>query len=880
MPRQEFRLSYLIYPNDYTKEVLGVSVPLTFLNIDREAYLFRYSPVSFYDVLTMEDVRLGDRQELHQDASVYTHALGVREYTQDALVATGLNADKQGKESGLLFTQSYAEWVKFYEAITIKDIRLVETFTMREGHKEEVRALADRNNRYKEASIIADRMLSKIRKQYRDGTKIIGPILVDRNEQMKEVAFNLFSVMAHRNYKDSGLTREVEMGDRHPRLELEVYEPTMFGDSVYRDSKVIDYLTYADERRRRELDIVHTIIYGGKIIRDSKLVQEMVETVRKHYDGRLDYSTIFSDRELVGSGKIIDNVIFMTNDGKTARYPTADKDSTSFADKDTSEAFIQKVEPMFEKFGYSSRVVTKFIYSLVDGKNSRLKEETIFAHWNGGTFEASFQDDLIQAEYGTAEAFIYKAVQVFEKHGITAAIVKAITADGKYNKLSATIDGMRASSTKREHDSDKALTVDASFEKDERDSYWLERLIYSVHAGRDSFIQELVTQGDKIDKDTIVALLEQAEIPDREGLLKEIELKLAWNKDKPNRPASILEVKSASWDIGWDDLTMVWDPGWDYLDTPNKDYPYEDYKATAYNPLTGIPLNPLGPTNKADVEIDRPVNHPIPDWADIGKNETWVDLFIFQDVVMQIAILQRTEKAKFAGMTGQEALQFIMKAVHEELTTNTPWTDDYQRVFRFVRWYAERIIHMDSVTILHRTYKDWVDGIAGTGVMDAYNVRNNMDMSPTGLIESTSSFGEFEFEKTGYIDGQITFSQVISSVDTANSSWLEFYIDNVRVHTHYVSDGIQRLSFDVPAGHHTYRFRYQVRVGDIVKLSGFNISGVKFVEATTSQKDVGDLRGLTAISHLIQALLTYYHKHHKGKVKGAMTLNQRKIWLT
>lgn len=853
MPQQQFVLSYLIHPASY-KEVGGAYIPFSFSIADKEGYVFNYSPFALWNGLKMNSI-LGERMQRSDDAMLPLEVRAERRIEQESLLQyyfplasdnearAGVNTYEfllsdvvKEQNATVQFLLNYSLKARGYgeisgglnsELIRKKwdaDVNLMtEATSDRPQHESFIEkvSIGDEIVKLIDADII-EKMITTSRPHIAHESRIIENLVLSDTKGYKDSLKDHAQVYADEIARRIAMTAKELTADRGARTESLILEPVLAAKSLQRDSIL-----------RKTMVLIERQKYNTKVI------SKMLEMTRENKGMQVIQRVIDSVRDGKGTS-IVRKVISSVKDGKGSYK----KDHIKFSVKDGKGASMA-----------ARNILALLVEVELLGENHKLV--------NAERYEKHgyLMDERILSVFHTPEAFIEKTLRFMDKVGVVAGFLGAIEADVKNPRESFI--------TKILH----------NFDRGYHQGEWIEKTIFAVASGHQAFIDRLIELGDDIGKDTIVHLLKECDIPDREGLVQEIYQ--AWNENKENRPAGTMRVSPlATWDMGFDDLFDTWDKGWDYLDPPSKDYNYEKHKAEIYD-SNGVPLDPAGPMNLPDVEVKMPVNHPTPEYAEVGSKEAWVELYTFQDVTMMIATDWKRNMARYAEMSGHDALKDSLKKLYDLLQEQTNWDDEYQRMFRYVRWQAERIAHQDSVTVLHRTYDDWRDRIIANGGVFTYpHEANQFRVQSTGTIESSSTVGSLSFELENYIDGTITFSSIISTGSQSSTSVLRFYIDEELVQTFTAADGVNRLSFEVPMGVHQYRWEYEAEVGDTVKLSGIQVSGVQFIEAVTTQKDAGSLRGVAAVNHLVQALLTYYGTHHKGKSKGAMGVYQRKIWLS
>jgi hypothetical protein len=330
----------------------------------------------------------------------------------------------------------------------------------------------------------------------------------------------------------------------------------------------------------------------------------------------------------------------------------------------------------------------------------------------------------------------------------------------------------------------------------------------------------------------------------------------------------------------WDDIWNRYSPGVDILDPPDADYDYEKLASKVYNLDTGVPYKALSPTNVPDVRIKTPLHHPLPQHYDIGVDDTKqiiVDNYVYIDVTLAIESLKNRNKLKYAGMPAEKAMRDVFSKLFTWITQAAPGSDEYNRMFRFCRWYAESATLSLSDHILHRTYNSWRSQFHTGGNLGIPYTSSGWQYFPTAyVLQTNSEHSEMKFESVSYIDGEFIVRGYFDN--PLSQGTMEIKVDGEIVDTVSVNGAFTR-TYEVPQGKHTYEFIFDGSSGR-VSLSNLEITGSVFVSAHTSSDD-SNTNGLKAATTLINMLLTYFDKHHGGgKSKGTMAIKQRKLWLS
>jgi hypothetical protein len=316
----------------------------------------------------------------------------------------------------------------------------------------------------------------------------------------------------------------------------------------------------------------------------------------------------------------------------------------------------------------------------------------------------------------------------------------------------------------------------------------------------------------------------------------------------------------------------------DLMIIPNNDYPYEQIVPYDDN---GVPFEPLSATNVANVIIKHPIRHPFPQWATVANSEVWVNLWPLKDVIVNLTNIWRRNMNRLAGMTLHQGLTFLLEQLYEIIDPIMKYAPDYHRVFRLTRWYAERIVLNNTVTVLKRNYASWKDTIRQNGTLGCASSMTGFICDPLGgLITSTAPTGTITMELTNYIDGVFTFSCVINSSTNDGTSYVSVQMDGTEV-GRILNDGLpHRVTYSAPAGQHEITLQWSGKMGESVTMSGFVLSGAIFQGAETELRDPGKVQGAKAIHLLVADLMKYYQDHwDQGKDKGHMIINQRKPWM-
>lgn len=330
----------------------------------------------------------------------------------------------------------------------------------------------------------------------------------------------------------------------------------------------------------------------------------------------------------------------------------------------------------------------------------------------------------------------------------------------------------------------------------------------------------------------------------------------------------------------WEDIWDRYSPGVDILDPPDSDYDYSKLAPAIYDMKTGVPKHPIGPSNKADVYVQSATSHPIPENNTVGVDDTKriaVDNYIFIDTVLALESIKNRNKLRYAGMPVGKAIKEVFSQLFTWIQQAAPGHEEYERMFRFSRWYAEAVVLRNSKQILHRIYNPWQSTLhMGTGLGIDHTKAGWSYMTGTGTLETTTLSGTLTFEKENYIDSEFVLRGYFDN--PASQGTMEISVDGVVVDS-FSTHGVYERKIEIPQGHHSYRIFFFGTSGTAA-ISSIEIGGTNFVSAHTTSDD-SDVNGLKALTELMAQLLGYFELHHGGrKIKGTMEVRQRAVWNT
>lgn len=330
----------------------------------------------------------------------------------------------------------------------------------------------------------------------------------------------------------------------------------------------------------------------------------------------------------------------------------------------------------------------------------------------------------------------------------------------------------------------------------------------------------------------------------------------------------------------WEDIWDRYSPGVDILDPPDSDYDYSKLAPAIYDMATGVPKFPIGPSNKSDVYVQTATSHPIPDNDTVGVDDTKriaVDNYIFIDCVLALESIKNRQKLRYAGMPVGKAIKEVFSQLYTWIQQAAPGHKEYERMFRFSRWYAEAVVLRNSKQILHRVYNPWQSSLHMGSGLGVDHVKHGWTyMTGTGTLDTTALSAHLIFSKENYIDSEFVLRGYFDN--PAGKGTMEISVDGVVVDS-FSSHGVYERRIEIPQGHHSYDIFFYGTSGAAV-ISSIEIGGTNFVSAHTTSDD-SDVNGLKALTELMAQLLGYFELHHGGrKVKGTMEVRQRAVWNT
>ena len=429
------------------------------------------------------------------------------------------------------------------------------------------------------------------------------------------------------------------------------------------------------------------------------------------------------------------------------------------------------------------------------------------------------------------------------------------------------------------------FTTDLSTaERESFDAMMTEQLLLD-HVNLDAYIQDLI--GAELD-------LEVTRAEQREGLKQEVILvdreisrgiildSIEANRKNQEKESYVPDHQFVLAGDGseWEDIWDRYSPGVDILDPPDEDYNYSNMAPVLYDQATGVPHRPIGSTNKPDVYVSAAMHHPIPDNSTFGVDETKriaVDNYIFIDTVLALESIKNRNKLRYAGMPVGKTIKEVFSSLFTWIQQGAPGHKEYERMFRFARWYAEAVVLRQSKQILHRVYNPWQSTLhMGTGLGVDHTKAGWAYMTGTGTLNTTTLSAVLKFSKESYIDSEFVLRGYFDN--PTGQGTMEIAVDGTVIDS-FKTHGVYERRLEIPQGYHTYEVTFSGTSGSAA-ISSIEVGGAIFVSAYTSTDD-SDVNGLKALNELMAQLLGYFELHHGGKkVKGTMEVRQRAVWNT
>lgn len=523
-------------------------------------------------------------------------------------------------------------------------------------------------------------------------------------------------------------------------------------------------------------------------------------------------------------------------------------------------------------------------------KNIRI-DENVDKFLSSIPLDSSIVDSIYHLKKIETQAWIYVTVSLLSKQSKISLIMDNIKAFKKFSKTSTEFLESVADSENPQAIYEYAQTANTSYEE----ALYIE-LINSDEAKLDAIILELIGS-DKKDFFFNEAIQQIHQIGDTSKNIDSTILKHPLFASEQERKAIIEKLIIAHESymnekegyvsqqyllVGdtsdWEDIWNRYTPGVDILDPPDSDFDYTKLANQVYDEQTGIPHKPLGPINEPDVLVDTPLHHPLPEHYDIGlddSRELPVDNYIFIDVVLAIESLKNRNKLRYAGMAAEKTIRELFSKLFVWIQQAAPGHPEYERMFRFARWYAESVVISMSKHILHREYASWASKFHQMQALDIPYDNVEWRFLPAAMaMQSSSTYGSIGFWKENYIDGKFIIRGYFDN--PLNEGTIKVLIDSEEVDV-ITKSGAFVKEYEVPMGKHYYNVIFHGNSGR-ASITYFEITGCNFVSAYTTSDD-SDTNGLKACNALIANLLAYYEKHHGGgKIKGTMQVKQRRVW--
>lgn len=414
--------------------------------------------------------------------------------------------------------------------------------------------------------------------------------------------------------------------------------------------------------------------------------------------------------------------------------------------------------------------------------------------------------------------------------------------------------------------------------KELMNGFILDRLLLDYEM-LDSYISQLTNSFQRIDDFNAIEM--RYVLKDKEKSLGLIEESITSYRENVEKNAIVHENPVLGQDLSnWQDIYDRYSPGVDILDPPDADYDYSQLKPSLYEENTGRPIGAIGPTNQAKVVVRTPLNHPIPENKDVGVDDSKriaVDNYIFIDVLLALESIKTRNKIKYAGTPAGRTIQEVFSQLYTWIQQAAPGHEEYERMFRFARWYAEAIVIKESKFILDRIYNPWQSTLhKGHGLGTIHTKEGFVYNTARNTLDSVGGNAALSFSMESMVDGQFMIRGYFDNPTTQGT--MEISVDG-KVVDITSTNGIISRTIEIPQGVHSYNIVFSGEASEL-SISTIEVTGVVFISAETIIDDK-DTNGLKSLTLLISQLLGYFDLHHGGgKVKGTMEVRQRAVWNT
>lgn len=727
----------------------------------------------------------------------------------------------------------------------------------------------------------------------------------EHNKEIHEVAFKgahkddkmrefiiLESVLIHKNQK----TKEF-------RIDEVQFVSKLSTDAYVESAREFIELMPIDATEKTLLTFVN------KMNADSEIVQSMMGVDKMESDARLsDIASDFFNKENKDALNVDVLLQFVNKQGKASEVLISDL----FFNKQNKEAWnigndILKVDKLYKDM----RVDTEFAFT--EKMNNKeawpILNDVLIDKMDRDTFVSlmdSFTDDVGKNSYNFNEDIIYvdkvshimfhddmlETVGKLEKQAFILVVLANFNALDKASIIHSnwefaikTIDSA-LSIDKDVRLSDKEERFTYLYEQDlayieDKKGMIIEQLLLD-HVNLNGYIMDLMESnpGDRSDPQDAIKMKEI--LSDKDVALGFIQEGIDANRKNQEKEGYIPENTFVLAGDGseWEDIWDRYSPGVDILDPPDSDYDYSQLAPAIYDLKTGVPKSPIGPSNKADVYVQTATSNPLPENKDVGVDDTKriaVDNYIFIDCVLALESIKNRQKLRYAGMPVGKTIKEVFSQLYTWIQQAAPGHEEYERMFRFSRWYAEAVVLRNSKQILHRVYNPWQSSLhMGSGLGIEHVKHGWTYMTGVGTLDTTSLSSHLIFSKENYIDSEFVLRGYFDN--PAGQGTMEISVDGVVVDS-FSTHGVYERRIEIPQGNHSYDIFFYGTSGS-ASISSIEIGGTNFVSAHTTSDD-SDVNGLKALTELMAQLLGYFELHHGGrKIKGTMEVRQRAVWNT
>ncbi len=709
------------------------------------------------------------------------------------------------------------------------------------------------------------------------------------NSMIPRVTFGMDRIQKHaedfadliaydRSGKDNSIVVEkTTFANRYGKDSLINTYSHIFSDRQMKPSSVVvSHILFNKQQRPGRINEDHKDTYnrGEQMLRPGRVVEDvgMVDRIRRAAE-------IFPDTVIIGSHRINDEVYWMNP------YILAAQTFRPMMRVHKVQYAVNPNRPVFRLFNvFEARAVTKVIFSdrankpfmmlrsfepaerpgkeciLIVDMRVALNKEAI----------AEIKEEIKFALSNEAESVIMIGLVESDNRESECDILVTEIADSK-NSVDASVDLLSVGWSKAEHLTEFTNVIDADSDRFGEAVKAVLSLAIDINKKRMALKEGIQDIGESFRQHNTPAMHSGYLVP-----LAKVRTSLQGDK--------LSGIIDADWDTEWNQLTRIYIDSKDRDDrikVPNDDYNYEKITKNLYDPVTGIPKDPIGPTNKPEVQVKFPNAHYNPKYKDLYREIIPVDLYCYKDMMLLIWIFwckhRSSEKvletlkefyqteniemtmiqeyAKIVQFDASRAINYVLDNINQWIQRTIAYFDknrmkQYERIMKQVRWFGEKIAHDMSKYILVREY------------------------GPFYLDNSTWEVKNHVLP----IDGEVTVEVFVAIGDKVS-----LYI-NDEVKLEITEPGVYRISNltnseyikpapSIPLEAGTYDIKL-IKSGTGTSIIYKCIVSNSVFKGATIRYEGEPGRGGQAIDKLLQMMYDYYEIHHKNKAKGP-----REFWM-